>query len=79
MISAEEENIRLAREHLAAESAHAAEPTLATVATDVTYRVVAAGVVQHGQAEVALHLDHRRLDLAPATADEVAVAGRRAG
>jgi ketosteroid isomerase-like protein len=40
----EDANVRLAREHFAAESAHDHDRTLATLADDVVYRVVAAGV-----------------------------------
>jgi steroid delta-isomerase-like uncharacterized protein len=57
MTSPEEGNVRLAREHFAAESAHDGPRTLATLADDVTYRVVAAGVVLHGKAEVARYYD----------------------
>lgn len=57
MTPTEEENVRLAREHFAAESAHDSERTLATLAEDVTYRVVASGVVLHGKAEVARYYD----------------------
>jgi steroid delta-isomerase-like uncharacterized protein len=53
----EEANIRLAREHFAAESAHDAARTLATLADDITYRVVASGVVLHSKAEVARYYD----------------------
>ena len=40
MTPTEEANVRLAREHFAAESAHDSERTLATLADDITYRVV---------------------------------------
>jgi steroid delta-isomerase-like uncharacterized protein len=53
----EEANIRLAREHFAAESAHDAARTLATLADDITYRVVASGVVLHSKVEVARYYD----------------------
>lgn len=57
MTPTEEANVRLAREHFAAESAHDAERTLATLADDITYRVVASGVVLHSKDEVARYYD----------------------
>jgi steroid delta-isomerase-like uncharacterized protein len=57
MTPTEEANVRLAREHFAAESAHDSERTLATLADDITYRVVASGVVLHTKAEVARYYD----------------------
>jgi steroid delta-isomerase-like uncharacterized protein len=57
MTPTEEANVRLAREHFAAESAHDTERTLATLADDITYRVVASGVVLHSKAEVARYYD----------------------
>ena len=52
-----EENVRLAREHFAAESAHDAERTLATLADDIMYRVVASGEIVRGKAAVAKYYD----------------------
>ena len=57
MTPTEEANIRLAREHFAAESAHDPERTLATLADDITYRVVASGVTLHSKAAVARYYD----------------------
>ena len=57
MTPTEAANVRLAREHFAAESAHDSERTLATLADDITYRVVASGVVLHSKAEVARYYD----------------------
>jgi steroid delta-isomerase-like uncharacterized protein len=57
MIPTEEANVRLAREHFAAESAHDPERTLATLADDITYRVVASGVTLRSKAEVARYYD----------------------
>ncbi|HSF04942.1 MAG TPA: ester cyclase [Methylomirabilota bacterium] len=57
MTPTEEANVRLAREHFAAESAHDSERTLATLADDITYRVVASGVTLHSKAEVARYYD----------------------
>lgn len=57
MTPTEEANVRLAREHFAAESAHDSKRTLATLADDITYRVVASGVVLHSKAEVARYYD----------------------
>ena len=53
----EEVNLRLAREHFAAESAHDTARTLATLADDVLYRVVASGAVVRGKAAVAKYYD----------------------
>lgn len=53
----EDANVRMAREHFAAESAHDHERTLATLADDVIYRVVAAGVTLRGKAAVARYYD----------------------
>lgn len=52
-----EANVRLAREHFAAESAHDAERTLATLTDDIMYRVVASGEIVHGKAAVAKYYD----------------------
>jgi len=52
-----EANVRAAREHFAAESAHDAERTLATLADDIMYRVVASGEIVHGKAAVAKYYD----------------------
>lgn len=52
-----EANVRLAREHFAAESAHDAERTLATLADDIMYRVVASGEIVRGKAAVAKYYD----------------------
>ena len=52
-----EANVRAAREHFAAESAHDAQRTLATLADDIMYRVVASGEVVHGKAAVAKYYD----------------------
>ena len=57
MTLTEDANVRLAREHFAAESAHDHERTLATLADDVIYRVVAAGVTLRGKAAVARYYD----------------------
>ena len=45
----EERNIRLVMEHFAAESRHDYAATLATLADDIQYRIVAAGMVLHGK------------------------------
>ena len=50
-------NVRAAREHFAAESAHDAARTLATLADDIMYRVVASGEIVHGKAAVAKYYD----------------------
>ena len=53
----EELNLRVAREHFAAESAHDTERTLATLADDVMYHVVASGQIVHGKAAVSRYYD----------------------
>ena len=56
--SAEEKaNIRLAHEHFAAESAHDTPRTLATLADDIMYRVVASGAIVHGKEAVSKYYD----------------------
>jgi steroid delta-isomerase-like uncharacterized protein len=57
MTPTEEVNVQLAREHFAAESAHDHQRTLATLADDIIYRVVASGVTLHSKAEVARYYD----------------------
>ena len=52
-----EVNVGLAYEHFAAESAHDAQRTLATLADDIMYRVVASGEIVHGKAAVARYYD----------------------
>jgi steroid delta-isomerase-like uncharacterized protein len=57
-LTAEEQaNVELAREHFAAESAHDAARTLATLADDIMYRVVAAGAVVRGKEAVSKYYD----------------------
>src|SRR5262245_61797081 len=57
-MSAEEQaNVRLAYEHFAAESAHDTPRTLATLADDIMYRVVASGAVVHGKEAVSKYYD----------------------
>jgi len=53
----EEANIRLAYEHFAAESAHDTPRTLATLADDILYRVVASGAIVHGKEAVSKYYD----------------------
>jgi len=53
----EQANVRLAREHFAAESAHDAARTLATLADDIMYRVVASGEIVRGKEAVAKYYD----------------------
>ena len=55
--TASEQNVALAQEHFAAESAHDAERTLATLADDIMYRVVASGETVRGKAAVARYYD----------------------
>jgi steroid delta-isomerase-like uncharacterized protein len=57
MAETEDGNLRLAREHFAAESAHDTERTLRTLADDVMYRVVASGAIVYGKAAVAKYYD----------------------
>jgi steroid delta-isomerase-like uncharacterized protein len=57
MTPTEDANVHLAREHFAAESAHDSGRTLTTLADDVTYRVVASGVVLRTKADVARYYD----------------------
>jgi steroid delta-isomerase-like uncharacterized protein len=57
MTPTEELNIRVAREHFAAESAHDTERTLATLADDIMYRVVASGAVVYGKKAVSKYYD----------------------
>ncbi len=45
----EERNIRLVMEHFAAESQHDYAATLATLADDIQYRIVPAGMILHGK------------------------------
>jgi steroid delta-isomerase-like uncharacterized protein len=45
----EERNIRLVMEHFAAESRHDYAATLATLADDIEYRIVPAGLTLHGK------------------------------
>ena len=45
----EERNIRLVMEHFAAESSHDYAATLDTLADDILYRIVPAGMVLHGK------------------------------
>jgi len=57
-VTAEEQaNIRLAYEHFAAESAHDTARTLATLADDIMYRVVASGAIVHGKEAVSKYYD----------------------
>ena len=53
----EELNVRVAREHFAAESAHDTERTLATLAADIMYHVVASGSIVHGKEAVSKYYD----------------------
>ena len=53
----EEANIRLAYEHFAAESAHDTPRTLATLADDIMYHVVASGAIVHGKEAVSKYYD----------------------
>lgn len=53
----EKANLRLAYEHFAAESAHDTPRTLATLADDILYRVVASGAVVRGKEAVAKYYD----------------------
>jgi steroid delta-isomerase-like uncharacterized protein len=53
----EQANVRLACEHFAAESAHDTPRTLATLADDIMYRVVASGAVVHGKEAVSKYYD----------------------
>ncbi len=53
----EELNVRVAREHFAAESAHDTERTLATLAADIMYHVVASGSIVHGKEGVSKYYD----------------------
>jgi ketosteroid isomerase-like protein len=53
----EELNVRVAREHFAAESAHDTERTLATLADDIMYHVVASGAIVHGREAVSKYYD----------------------
>ena len=57
MTPEEEANLRLAYEHFAAESAHDTQRTLATLADDIMYRVVASGAVVHGKEAVSKYYD----------------------
>lgn len=57
MTPTEEANIRLAREHFAAESAHDVPRTLATLHDDIMYRVVASGAVVYGKEAVSKYYD----------------------
>ena len=53
----EELNVRVAIEHFAAESAHDSERTLATLADDIMYHVVASGAIVHGKEAVSKYYD----------------------
>ncbi len=57
LTATEEANIRLAYEHFAAESAHDTVRTLATLADDILYRVVASGAIVHGKEAVSKYYD----------------------
>jgi steroid delta-isomerase-like uncharacterized protein len=57
MTAEEQANIRLAYEHFAAESAHDTARTLATLADDIMYRVVASGAIVHGKEAVSKYYD----------------------
>lgn len=57
MTPSEEANVRLAREHFAAESAHDAPRTLATLADDILYHVVASGATVRGKDAVSKYYD----------------------
>jgi steroid delta-isomerase-like uncharacterized protein len=57
MTAEEKTNIALAYEHFAAESAHDAARTLATLADDILYRVVASGAIVHGKEAVSKYYD----------------------
>lgn len=52
-----EANVRLAREHFAAESAHDTPRTLATLADDILYHVVASGATVRGKEAVSKYYD----------------------
>lgn len=53
----EERNIKVVLEHFAAESDHDYAATLATLADDVEYRIVPAGMVLRGKAEATRYYD----------------------
>lgn len=57
MGTVEDINTRMAREHFAAESAHDTPRTLATMADDIMYHVVAAGEVVRGKEAVSKYYD----------------------
>lgn len=57
MTATEEANVRLVMEHFAAESRHDYEATLATIADDVEYRIVAHDMVIRGKAEATRYYD----------------------
>jgi steroid delta-isomerase-like uncharacterized protein len=57
MTAEEQANIKLAYEHFAAESAHDTPRTLATLADDIMYRVVASGAIVHGKEAVSKYYD----------------------
>ena len=57
MTAEEQRNIALAYEHFAAESAHDTPRTLATLADDIMYRVVASGAIVHGKEAVSKYYD----------------------
>ncbi len=57
METLEEANVRLVREHFAAESRHDYAATLATLADDVEYRVVAHNLVLRGKGEATRFYD----------------------
>src|SRR5262245_9882481 len=56
-MTTDEINIRMAREHFAAESAHDTPRTLATLADDIMYHVVASGQIVHGKEAVSKYYD----------------------
>jgi len=53
----EELNVRVAREHFAAESAHDTPRTLETLAEDIMYHVVASGAIVRGKEAVSKYYD----------------------
>lgn len=53
----EQLNVRVAHEHFAAESAHDTPRTLATLAEDIMYHVVASGAIVHGKEAVSKYYD----------------------
>ena len=57
MSPTEEANLRMAREHFAAESAHDTPRTLATLHDDIMYHVVASGQIVYGKEAVSKYYD----------------------